>query len=57
MVTGTKPKTDTEKIDERILELRLTAGNPTFSDAHRMAARARIDELEWVKTNLELDRR
>lgn len=49
MVTPLPTKTLKELIDERILDLQLTAGNPTFSDAHRMAARARIDELEWVK--------
>jgi len=36
-------------IEERILDCQLTAGNPAFSDKHRMAARARIDELEWMK--------
>ena len=57
----TKTKTDIEKlvdrfnqlVNDRIMDCSLTAGNPSFSDAHRMAARARIDELEWAKTNLE----
>jgi len=44
-----KTKDLNELIDERILDLQLTAGNPTFSDAYRMAARARIDELERLK--------
>ena len=44
-----KTKDLNERIDERILDLQLTAGNPTFSDDYRMAARARIDELERVK--------
>ena len=49
MVTGTKTKDFNEILDDRILDLQLTAGNPGFTDAHRMAARARIEELEWVK--------
>ena len=46
-----KTKDLNELIDERILDLQLTAGNPSFSfsDAYRMAARARIDELERLK--------
>jgi len=49
----TKTKTLLELIDERILDMELTASNPTFSDPHRMAARARIDELEWVKRQMK----
>ena len=53
MVATTKPKTDMEKlidlINERIFNCSLTAGSPIFSDAHRMAVRARMDELEWAK--------
>ena len=53
MVTDTKPKTDMEKlihlINQRITDCHFTAGSPMFSDAHRMAARARMDELEWAK--------
>ena len=49
----TKTKTLLELIDERILDLELTAGNPTFSDPHRMAARARIEELAWVMRDLK----
>ena len=45
----TKTKDFLTLLNARILDLRLTAGNPTFSDAHRMAARARIDELGWVR--------
>jgi len=41
-------------LEERILDRRLTAGNPAFSDAHRMAARARVEELEWVKSIKEV---
>lgn len=40
-------------INSRITDLHFTAGSPMFSDSHRMAARAREDELEWVKSNLE----
>ncbi len=47
------PKTLLELIDWRISDVRYTADNPGFSDAHRMAARARIDELEWVKRCME----
>lgn len=36
--------------DDRILERSLSAYNPSFD---RMSARARIDELEWAKTNLK----
>lgn len=54
---STKEKTDIERLMElrnllpdRILDLQLTAGNPSFKDPYRMSARARIDELEWVKS-------
>ena len=57
MVTDTKPKTDMEKlihlINQRITDCHFTAGSPMFSDAHRMAARAREDELEWVRKNIK----
>ena len=53
----TKEKTDIERLrklrkvlPDRILDLQLTAGNPVFKDQYRMSARARIDELEWVKS-------
>ena len=48
-----KPKDLKELIEDRIHDLWYTAGNPVFSDAHRMAARARIDELEWVKRQMD----
>ncbi len=47
------PKTLLELIDWRITDVRYTAANPIYTDAHRMAARARIDELEWVKRCME----
>ena len=40
-------------IEGRIHDLWYTAGTPSFSVAHRMAARARIDELEWAKKDIK----
>ena len=40
-------------IDERIYDLSYTAANLGFSQSHRMAARARIDELESAKKNVK----
>ena len=54
---STKEKTDIEKLrnllPDRILDRSLTAGNPAFSDSYRMAARARVEELEWVKSIID----
>ena len=48
-----KPKDLKEVIEDRIHDLWYTAGNPVFSDAHRMCAHAKIDALEWVKDQID----
>ena len=51
----TKTKTLLELIDERILDLELRAGDSNFTFAFRMEAGARIDELQWVKRQMEVN--
>jgi len=50
-------KTELEKLDtlitERIRDLSYTVNNPAQLKAHQMSARARIDELEWVKDRIK----
>jgi len=48
-------KTLLELIDERIVDLELRAGDSNFMLAFRGEARARIDELEWVKRQMEVN--
>lgn len=42
-------KTLKELIDERILDLEITAGDHLFSDLHRLITETKIEELEWVR--------
>jgi len=48
-------KTLLELIDERIVDLELRAGDSNFMLAFRKEARARIDELQWVKRQMEVN--
>ena len=48
-------KTLLELIDERIVDLELRAGDSNFMLAFRKEARARIDELRWVKRQMEVN--
>ena len=50
-----KTKTLSELIDERIVDLELRAGDSNFMLTFRTAARARIDELQWVKRQMEVN--
>ena len=50
---GMPSKTLKELIDERILDLEITAGDHLFSDLHRLITKVKIEELEWVRRNDE----
>jgi len=50
-----KTKTLLELIDERIVDMELRAGNTHYMLAFRAEAGARIDELQWVKRQMEVN--
>ena len=52
----TKTKILLELIDERIVDLELRAGDSNFMLTFREAARARIDELQWVKRQMGVNK-
>ena len=52
MITGIKPKSDIEILEDRVKDRMIhnsfTYGNPAFSDASHMKARGRMDEDQWM---------